>query len=39
MARRHMVNKRKSAHHFKNNVQHTKSANINRTIMRGGWRL
>lgn len=39
MARRHPVNKSRSAHHFKNNVQHTKSPNINRTIMRGGWRL
>lgn len=37
--RRHPVSKGKSARHFRHNVQHTKSPNVNRTIMRGGWRL
>lgn len=39
MSRRFGVSKRSSAHHFKNNVQRTKAANLPRTIMRGGWRL
>jgi len=39
MSRRFGVSKGKSAHHFKNNVKHTKSPNINRQVMRGGWRL
>lgn len=39
MAHRFGVSKKASAHHFKNNIKHTKSPNINRAIMRGGWRL
>lgn len=39
MSRRFGVNKSKSAHHFKNNIQRTKSPNLNRQVMRGGWRL
>lgn len=39
MSRRFGVHKGKSARKFKRNIQHTKSANINRSIMRGGWRL
>ena len=39
MAKRFGVNKRSSAHHFKNQIRHTKSPNVNRQVMRGGWRL
>lgn len=35
---RHPVNKRKSAHHFKQQVKHTKAPNVS-APMRGGWRL
>lgn len=36
---RHGVNKVRSAHHFKRNVQHTKAANLRTNPMRGGIRL
>jgi len=39
MARRFGVNKGSSAHQFKRNTQRTKTANVNRQVMRGGWRL
>lgn len=39
MSRRFKVNKSASAGQFRRNTAHTKSANINRQIMRGGWRL
>lgn len=37
--KRSYVNKSASAGQFKRNIQRTKSANIPRTPMRGGWRL
>lgn len=37
--RRSHVNKRSSAQQFKHNVSRTKSANLPRQVMRGGWRL
>ena len=39
MKRRFGINKGHSARKFKRQVQRTKTANINRSIMRGGWRL
>lgn len=39
MSRRYTVNKSKSASQFRSNQTRTKSANVNRQIMRGGWRL
>lgn len=39
MAKRFGVSKRSSAGHFKSQVSRTKSPNINRQVMRGGWRL
>lgn len=39
MSKRFGVSKRSSAHHFKNNISRTKSPNVNRQIMRGGWRM
>lgn len=39
MSRRFGVSKHASARHFKRNIQHTKTPNINRQVMRGGWRL
>lgn len=39
MSRRFGISKHGSAKSFKRNVQHTKSANINRQVMRGGWRM
>lgn len=37
--KRHGVNKRKSAHKFKKNIQRTKAPNSVHAPMRGGWRL
>lgn len=37
--RRHKVNKSSSARKFRSDTQRTKSANLPRTVMRGGWRL
>lgn len=39
MSRRFGVSKHSSAKKFRHNTSRTKSANINRQIMRGGWRL
>lgn len=39
MSKRFGVSKRASAGKFKSQVQRTKSPNVNRQIMRGGWRL
>lgn len=39
MSRRFGVSKHGSARKFKHHVQHTKAPNINRQVMRGGWRL
>lgn len=39
MARRFSVSKGHSARKFKSQIKHTKSPNINRQVMRGGWRL
>lgn len=33
------LNKGRSAQKFRNDVRTTKSANLPRTVMRGGWRL
>lgn len=38
-SKRSGVSKRVSAGEFKKNVGRTKSANLPRTVMRGGWRL
>lgn len=37
--KRFMVNKGHSAKQFRGNVGRTKSANMPRQVMRGGWRL
>jgi len=37
--KRMKVNKRKSARKFRNNVSHTKAANMQPMPMRGGYRL
>lgn len=37
--KRHSVNKHQSARKFKSDVRKTKAPNLNRTVMRGGWRL
>ena len=39
MSRRYHVNKGASASQFRRNTARTKTANINRQVMRGGWRL
>lgn len=39
MAKRFRVNKQHSASQFKRDVGRTKSANLPRQVMRGGWRL
>lgn len=39
MSKRFGVNKRRSAGNFKAQIQRTKSPNVNRQVMRGGWRL
>lgn len=39
MSKRFGVNKGKSAAKFRFNSQRTKAPNVNRQIMRGGWRL
>lgn len=39
MSKRFGVNKSGSSHQFKRNISRTKSPNVNRQIMRGGWRL
>ena len=39
MSKRFGVSKRSSAGKFKSQVQRTKSPNVNRQVMRGGWRL
>ena len=39
MAKRHPVNKRKSAAKFRHDVKHTKAPNVAQGPMRGGWRL
>lgn len=39
MSKRFGVSKHSSAHSFKKNISRTKSPNINRQVMRGGWRL
>lgn len=39
MSRRFGVNKGRAAHKFKKQIQHTKSVNLPRGVMRGGIRL
>lgn len=39
MSKRFGVHKHASAKKFKNQIARTKSPNVNRQIMRGGWRL
>lgn len=39
MAKRFGVNKGASAGKFRGQIQRTKSPNVNRQVMRGGWRL
>lgn len=39
MSKRFGVSKGRSSAQFKSNISRTKSPNINRQIMRGGWRL
>lgn len=39
MAKRYSVNKRVSAGKFRGHGERTKAPNVNRQVMRGGWRL